>query len=88
MTSLNLVTYNIKGINNPNKRKKILGQLKKIHSGCRAGEGSTAVTSAFPKVINFGIYTNLGRQRFTKKSTLGAISDCRVCEDMLHGDER
>ena len=31
MTLLNLVTYNIKGINNPIKRKKILGQLKKMH---------------------------------------------------------
>lgn len=27
---LNLITYNIKGINNPIKRKKVLGQLKKM----------------------------------------------------------
>ncbi len=30
MALLNLITYNIKGINNPIKRKKILGQLKKM----------------------------------------------------------
>lgn len=30
MTLLNLITYNIKGVNNPIKRKKILGQLKKM----------------------------------------------------------
>lgn len=30
-SSLNIITYNIKGINNPIKRKKILGQLKKMH---------------------------------------------------------
>lgn len=29
--SQNLITYNIKGINNPIKRKKVLGQLKKMH---------------------------------------------------------
>lgn len=27
---LNLITYNVKGINNPIKRKKIFGQLKKL----------------------------------------------------------
>lgn len=31
MTLLNLITYNVKGINSPIKRKKILGHLKKMH---------------------------------------------------------
>lgn len=31
MAELNFISYNIRGINNPIKRKKILGQLKKLH---------------------------------------------------------
>lgn len=31
MTTFNLITYNVKGLNHPIKRKKILGQLKKMH---------------------------------------------------------
>lgn len=30
MAELNFISYNIRGINNPIKRKKILGQLKKL----------------------------------------------------------
>lgn len=30
MDELNFISYNIRGINNPIKRKKILGQLKKL----------------------------------------------------------
>lgn len=31
MTYLNFISYNVRGINNPIKRKKIFGQLKKLH---------------------------------------------------------
>ena len=31
MDSLNCISYNVKGINSPIKRKKIFNQLKKLH---------------------------------------------------------
>ena len=31
MNSLNCISYNVKGLGNPVKRKKILNQLKKLH---------------------------------------------------------
>lgn len=31
MTYLNFISYNVRGLNNPIKRKKIFGQLKKLH---------------------------------------------------------